>query len=49
MFNLNHPDTIAEEEDDDNENGDTDDEDKENKDSDIMEELRKRTFTQPFY
>lgn len=57
MFNLNHPDTIAEEEvtaiqneddaedeDEDIENGDADDEDDENKDSDIMEELRKRTF-----
>lgn len=57
MFNLNHPDTIAEEEvtaiqneedeedeDYDIENGDGDEDEDENKDSDIMEELRKRTF-----
>lgn len=49
MFNLNHPDTVAEEvtelEDDEEEDEDEDDDDNGiDAESDIMEELRKRTF-----
>lgn len=47
MFNLNHPDTIMEESsdlDDDDEDDEEDDDNGNDGESDIMEELRKRTF-----
>lgn len=47
MFNLNHPDTIVEETtdlDDDDEDDEEDDDNGNDGESDIMEELRKRTF-----